>query len=86
MWTAEGWVYVAVLLDWYARTVVGWAMSHRLDSALVQTALRMALGRRGPVTGLLPHADRGSQYACHDDQCLLVTHGIRCSMSRKGEC
>jgi putative transposase len=86
VWTAEGWLYVAVLLDLYARKVVGWAMSHRIDSALVQTALRMALGRRGPVTGLLHHSDRGSQYACYDYQRLLATHGLRCSMSRKGEC
>ena len=86
VWTAEGWLYVAVLLDLYARKVVGWAMSHRIDSVLVQTALRMALGRRGPVRGLLHHSDRGSQYACHDYQRLLATHGLRCSMSRKGEC
>ena len=77
VWTAEGWLYVAVLLDLYARKVVGWAMSHRIDSVLVQTALRMALGRRGPVRGLLHHSDRGSQYACHDYQRLLATHGLR---------
>jgi putative transposase len=86
VWTAAGWLYGAVLLDVYARKVVGWAMSHRLDSVLVQTALRMALGRRGPVRGLLHHADRGSQYAWHDSQRLLAPHGLRCSMSRKGEC
>jgi transposase InsO family protein len=86
VWTAEGWLYVAVLLDLYSRKVVGWAMSSHIDSALVQEALRMALGRRGPTTGLLHHSDRGSQYACHDDQRLLATYGIRCSMSRKGEC
>ena len=61
-------------------------MSHRIDSALVQTALRMALGRRAPATGLLHHSERGGQYACQDYQRLLATHGLRCSMSRKGEC
>jgi transposase InsO family protein len=86
IWTAEGWLYVAVLLDLYSRKVVGWAMSAHIDSALVQEALRMALGRRGPTTGLLHHSDRGSQYACHDYQRLLATYGLRCSMSRTGEC
>jgi putative transposase len=86
IWTAEGWLYLAVLLDLYSRKVVDWAMSAHIDSALVQEALRMALGRRGPTTGLLHHSDRGSQYACHDYQRLLTTYGIRCSMSRKGEC
>jgi transposase InsO family protein len=66
--------------------VVGWAMSRHIDSALVQKALQMALGRRGPVPGLLHHSERGSQYACHDYQRLLAFHGIRGSMSRKGEC
>jgi putative transposase len=86
VWTAEGWLYVAILLDLYARKVVGWAMSSHIDSALVQKALQMALGRRGPVPGLLHHSDRGSQYACHDYQRLLAVQGIRGSMSRKGEC
>jgi putative transposase len=86
VWTAEGWLYVAILLDLYARKVVGWAMSRHIDSALVQKALQMALGRRGPVPGLLHHSDRGSQYACHDYQRLLAVHGIHGSMSRKGEC
>jgi putative transposase len=86
VWTAEGWLYVAILLDLYARKVVGWAMSSHIDSALVQQALQMALGRRRPVTGLLHHSDRGSQYACHAYQRLLTRYGIRGSMSRKGEC
>jgi len=86
IWTAEGWLYLAVLLDLYSRKVVGWAISAHIDSALVQEALRMARGRRGPTTGLLHHSDRGSQYACHTYQRLLTTYGIRCSMSRKGEC
>jgi len=86
VWTAEGWLYVAVLLDLYSRKVVGWAMSAHIDSALVHEALRMALGRRSPTPGLLHHSDRGSQYACHHYQRLLATSGIRCSMSRKGAC
>ena len=61
VWTAEGWLYVAVLVDLYARKVVGWAMSSHGDATLVQEALRMALGRRQPTAGLLHHADRGSQ-------------------------
>jgi putative transposase len=86
VWTAEGWLYLAVLLDLYSRKVVGWAMSHRVDAALVQEALHMALGRRKPAEGLIHHSDRGSQYACSAYQALLVAHGIRCSMSRKGDC
>jgi putative transposase len=86
LWTAEGWLYLAVLLDLYARKVVGWAMSPHIDGALVQEALRMALGRRQPAAGLLHHSDRGSQYACQAYQGLLANAGVRCSMSRKGEC
>jgi putative transposase len=86
IWTAEGWLDVAVLLDLSARKVVGWAMSAHSDSALGQEARRMARGRRGPTTGLLHHSDRGSQDACHDDQRLLATYGLRCRMSRTGEC
>lgn len=86
VWTAEGWLYVAVLLDLYARKVVGWATSPHVDAALVQEALRMALGRRQPARGLLHHSDRGRQYACYAYQQLLAAHGIRCSMSAKGAC
>jgi transposase InsO family protein len=86
VWTAEGWLYVAVLLDLYSRKVVGWAMSSRIDTALVQEALWLALGRRQPDPGLLHHSDRGSQYAAQAYQGLLAAQGMRCSMSRKGEC
>jgi putative transposase len=86
VWTAEGWLYLGVLLDLYSRKVVGWAMSQRADAALVQEALQMALGRRQPIAGLLHHADRGSQYACGTYQALLAESGMRCSMSRKGDC
>ena len=86
VWTAEGWLYVAVLLDLYSRKVVGWAMSSHLSADLVQNALGMALGRRRPAVGLMHHSDRGIQYACHAYQYLLTIHGLRCSMSRKGDC
>jgi putative transposase len=86
VWTAEGWLYVAVLLDLYSRKVVGWAMRAHIDTDLVQAALQMAVGRRQPAPGLLHHTDRGSQYAGQAYQGRLAAHGIRCSMSRKGEC
>jgi putative transposase len=86
VWTAEGWLYVSVLLDLYSRKVVGWAMSAHIDADLVRAALQMAVGRRQPAPGLLHHTDRGSQYAGQVYQGLLAAHGIRCSMSRKGEC
>jgi transposase InsO family protein len=86
MWTAEGWLYVSTLLDLYSRKVVGWAMSSRCDTPLVQDTLQMALGRRHPSAGLLHHSDRGSQYASYAYQDLLADHGIVCSMSGKGEC
>jgi transposase InsO family protein len=86
LWTQEGWLYLAVLLDLYSRKVVGWALSSRIDAAVVQEALRMALERRHPAAGVLHHSDRGSQYACQTYQALLKAHGVRCSMSRKGEC
>lgn len=77
---------MSTLLDLYSRQVVGWAMSGRIDTRLVQDALQMALGRRRPSAGLLHHADRGSQYASHAYQVMLAAHGIVCSMSRQGEC
>ena len=86
IWTAEGWLYLAVLLDLYARKVVGWAMSNHIDTTLVQDAWQMALGRRQPCAGLLHHSDRGSQYASHAYQDVLATCGIVGSMSEKGEC
>jgi putative transposase len=86
IWTAEGWLYLSVLLDLYSRKVVGWAMSSHIDTPLVQEALQMALGRRHPSAGLLHHSDRGSQYASHTYQDVLATCGIIGSMSEKGEC
>lgn len=86
LWTEEGWLYLSVLLDLYSRKVVGWAMSDHIDTQLVADALQMALGRRQPCQGLIHHSDRGSQYASHAYRALLADHGIRCSMSRKGDC
>src|SRR4029453_2065979 len=86
LWTAEGWLYVAVVLDVFARKVVGGAMREPIDAALVQHALMMARGRRQPPVGLVHHADRGSQYACTAYQQLLPQYGICGSMSRKGDC
>jgi putative transposase len=86
VWTEEGWLYTSVLLDLYARKVVGWSMSDHVDTQLVTDALEMALGRRQPAAGLMHHSDRGSQYASHAYRELLAGHGIACSMSGKGEC
>jgi putative transposase len=86
IWTAEGWLYTAVLLDLYSRKVVGWSMSDHVDTPLVTRALEMARGRRQPEAGLLHQSARGSPYACHAYRGLLAEHGIACSMSGKGEC
>jgi len=86
IWTRQGWLYLAVILDLYSRRVVGWAMSERIDRHLVLNALDMALKGRQPPHGLLHHSDRGSQYASEDYQQLLGARGIQCSMSRKGNC
>ena len=86
IWTGEGWLYLAVLLDLYNREVVGWSASSRMTRQLAIDALQMALGRRNPQRGLLHHTDRGSQYASNDYQKILKEHGFICSMSRKGNC
>jgi transposase InsO family protein len=86
VWTTEGWLYLAVVLDLYSRTVIGWAMGHRLTVDLAEHALTMALANRTPTTGLLHHSDRGSQYAAMSYQQLLTTHGMTTSMSRRGNC
>lgn len=84
--TAEGWLYVAVVLDLKSRKVVGWGMESSLEQGLVAGALEMALGQRQPSAGLLHHSDRGSQYASHRYQAGLCQQDIVCSMSRKGNC
>lgn len=86
VWTAEGWLYLAAILDLFSRRVVGLAMSERIDRALVLDALRNAVGRRVPNAGLVHHSDRGSQYASGDYQDALDDLGVVCSMSRKGNC
>ena len=86
VWTTEGWLYLAVVLDLYSRTVIGWAMGSRLTVELAERALTMALANRTPTAGLLHHSDRGSQYAATSYQRLLGEHGITPSMSRTGNC
>jgi len=86
IWTREGWMYLAVVLDLFSRRIVGWAMDKRMKRQLVIDALEMAIGRRHPGLGLLHHSDRGSQYASKDYQKLLTKHGFIGSMSRKGDC
>lgn len=86
IWTVEGWLYRAVLLDLYSRAVIGWAMGSRLTGELTQRALAMALHRRHPKPGLLHHSDRGSQYAATAYQQQLRAAGMTGSMSRRGNC
>ena len=86
LWTGEGWLYLAVVLDLFSRRIVGWCMQARLDRCLVLNALEAALGQRHPGPGLLHHSDRGSQYASDDFQARLEASGILCSMSRRGNC
>lgn len=86
LWTRQGWLYLAVVLDLFHRQVVGWSMSHRINKKLVMDALRMGIGRRCPTPGLIFHTDRGSQYCSHDFQKLLKMNGMISSMSRKGDC
>jgi putative transposase len=86
VWTVEGWLYLATVIDLNSRMVVGWSMNERLDRSLALDALSMAVGRRSPVPGLIHHSDRGGQYASNDYQKALERHGMRCSMSRKGDC
>jgi putative transposase len=87
VWTHEGWLYLAVIVDLYSRKVVGYAMRQRLTSALACDALEMALWRRRPPKGqLIHHSDRGVQYASHAFRKLLQAHDIKGSMSRKGDC
>ena len=86
LWTAQGWLYLAVIIDLFSRRIVGWSMSERIDRKLALDALRMALAQRRPQRGLIHHSDRGSQYASGDYQRLLATNGIVGSMSRRGDC
>ncbi|MGH7593358.1 MAG: IS3 family transposase [Gemmatimonadales bacterium] len=84
VWTAEGWLYVAVVLDLYSRRIVGWAMQADMTAQLVTDALMTAIWRRGSGHALLHHSDRGSQYTADSFQRLLRDLGVTCSMSRSG--
>ena len=86
VWTDEGWLYLAVVIDLFNREVVGWAIKERMSADIVIDALTMAWFRRRPEPGLIHHSDRGSQYASHAFQAKLRDYGMRCSMSRKGNC
>jgi len=86
IWTHEGWLYLAVILDLFSRQVVGWSLNNRITKKLVMDALRMATWRRRPAAGLIFHSDRGSQYCSNDFQKMLKTHKMLSSMSRKGNC
>lgn len=86
IWTAEGWLYLAVVLDLYSRRVIAWGMGSRLTQDLVTAALTMAVEHRRPAGGVLHHTDRGSQYAATLYRELLARHGLTASMSRRGNC
>ena len=86
LWTDEGWLYLAVVIDLYSRLVVGWAMSERMTADLVGNALQMALWRRRMPKGVIVHSDRGSQYCSGHYQALIEKHKLLCSMSAKGNC
>jgi putative transposase len=86
IWTREGWLYLAVMLDLHSRRVIGWAVSNRMKRDLAIRALDMAVALRRPTSGCLHHTDRGSQYCSHDYQKILRQHGFKVSMSGKGNC
>ena len=86
LWTDEGWLYLAIVLDLFNREVVGWSLKPRMTADIVTDALTMAWFRRKPAAGLIHHSDRGSQYASHVFQEKLKAYGMTCSMSRKGDC
>ena len=86
IWTDEGWLYLAVVLDLYSRRVVGWALNERMTATLVYDALVMALWHRKMPTGVVVHSDRGSQYCSAAYQKLFHKYYLVCSMSKKGDC
>ncbi len=86
LWTDEGWLYLAIVLDLFNREVIGWSLKPRMTSDIVTDALTMAWFRRRPAPGVMHHSDRGSQYASHAFQDKLKEFGMTCSMSRKGNC
>ena len=84
--TKQGWLYLAIVMDLYSRKIIGWAMSDRINTSLVERALESALAQRTQHKGMLFHSDRGVQYASDSYQALLSQHKIINSMSRKGNC
>jgi putative transposase len=87
IWTSQGWLYLAVVIDLFSRRVIGWSMAEHMRTELITTALEAALGQRIPSpSGLVFHSDRGSQYASSDYQLMLQKAGITCSMSRRANC
>ncbi len=86
VWTSEGWLYLAVVIDLNSRNVVGWSMGSRMKAQLVCDALTMAIWQRQPKAGLIVHSDQGVQYASHQYRKLLSSHGFTGSMSKKGCC
>lgn len=86
VWTTEGWLYLAIVLDLFSRRIIGWAVSGRLKKGLALAALNRAIAVRDPAPGLIHHSDRGSQYCSYDYQRLLKAHHMIPSMSGKGNC
>ena len=86
VWTAEGWLYLAIVLDLFSRKIVGWAISDRMKRGLAMEALRRAIALRRPLPGLIHHSDRGSQYCSHDYRRLVADNGLIASMSGRGNC
>jgi transposase InsO family protein len=86
IWTAEGWLYLATVIDLFSRKVVGWSMENHMRAELVNNALLMAIWRRKPKPNLVWHTDQGSQYASKSHREILQQHNIKQSMSRKGNC
>ena len=84
--THEGWLYLAVVIDLYARRVVGWSMQSRMHMDLVLSALLMAVWRRKPISKVIVHSDQGSQFTSYEWQSFLQTHNLEASMSRRGNC
>jgi len=86
IWTAEGWLCAAAVMDLYSRRIVGWSMSDTMQARMVSDTLLMALCRRGKPAALMHHSDQGSQYTSDEFQQLLKSQNITCNMSRRGEC
>jgi transposase InsO family protein len=86
LWTEQGWLYLATVIDLFSRRVIGWSMSERMTADLVCNALKMALAQRGYPTDVIVHSDRGSQYCSKAYQALIEKYRLRCSMSKKGDC